>query len=62
MAFESQVGTRGAHVSHTSSARSGTRLEDAFEDLVQAHYASLYRFALSLTRSETDASDLTQQR
>jgi RNA polymerase sigma factor (sigma-70 family) len=32
-----------------------------FEALVQAHYASLYRFALSLTRSESDASDLTQQ-
>ena len=32
-----------------------------FEALVAAHYASLYRFALSLARNEADASDLTQQ-
>src|SRR5258706_108471 len=32
-----------------------------FESLVSLHYASLYRFALSLTRKESDASDLTQQ-
>lgn len=32
-----------------------------FEKLVELHYKSLYRFALSLTRSESDASDLTQQ-
>ena len=48
-------------MSHTSGARNETRLETEFEDLVRAHYASLYRFALSLTRSESDASDLTQQ-
>jgi RNA polymerase sigma-70 factor (ECF subfamily) len=48
-------------VSHTSSAGNETRKEVEFEDLVRTHYASLYRFALSLTRSETDASDLTQQ-
>jgi RNA polymerase sigma-70 factor (ECF subfamily) len=60
-AFATQVGTREAHVSHTSSARDETRQDDEFEDLVRAHYASLYRFALSLTRSETDAGDLTQQ-
>lgn len=34
---------------------------DAFASLVDAHYASLYRFAYSLSRSETDAGDLTQQ-
>ncbi|HEY3216319.1 MAG TPA: sigma factor [Candidatus Eisenbacteria bacterium] len=55
------MGTREAQVSHTSSARNETRLETEFEDLVRAHHASLYRFALSLTRSEADASDLTQQ-
>jgi RNA polymerase sigma-70 factor (ECF subfamily) len=44
-----------------SDARNETRPEVEFEDLVRAHYASLYRFALSLTRSETDAGDLTQQ-
>lgn len=32
-----------------------------FESLVAEHYESLYRFALSLTHSEADASDLTQQ-
>src|SRR5436853_3529810 len=32
-----------------------------FEGLVNLYYASLYRFALSLTRKENDARDLTQQ-
>jgi RNA polymerase sigma-70 factor (ECF subfamily) len=32
-----------------------------FQGLVDLHYASLYRFALSLTRSESDASDLVQE-
>lgn len=32
-----------------------------FETLVNLHYAGLYRFALSLTRNETEARDLTQQ-
>src|SRR5436190_20966445 len=32
-----------------------------FEKLVELHYQSLYRFAFSLTRSESEASDLTQQ-
>jgi RNA polymerase sigma-70 factor (ECF subfamily) len=32
-----------------------------FEQLVQAHYASLFRFALSLARDETAAADLVQQ-
>lgn len=32
-----------------------------FEDLVDRHYGALYRFALSLTRHENDALDLTQQ-
>ncbi|MDB6034634.1 MAG: polymerase subunit sigma-24 [Verrucomicrobiales bacterium] len=32
-----------------------------FEALVSQYYASLYQFAFSLTRSESDASDLTQQ-
>jgi RNA polymerase sigma-70 factor (ECF subfamily) len=35
--------------------------DDAFTQLVDAHYASLFRFALSLTRREADACDLTQQ-
>jgi RNA polymerase sigma-70 factor, ECF subfamily len=32
-----------------------------FEALVAAYYEPLYRFAISLARSETDACDLTQQ-
>lgn len=32
-----------------------------FQHLVDLHYASLYRFALSLTRSESDAADLVQE-
>ena len=32
-----------------------------FEVLVDRYYAALYRFALSLTRRESDARDLTQQ-
>ena len=31
------------------------------ETLVEAHYASLYRFAYRLSRSAADAEDLTQQ-
>lgn len=34
---------------------------EAFSQLVDAHYASLYRFALSLARREADACDLVQQ-
>lgn len=32
-----------------------------FETLVELHYGSLYRFAMSLTRTESDAADLVQQ-
>jgi RNA polymerase sigma-70 factor (ECF subfamily) len=32
-----------------------------FEQIVDAHYAALYRFALSLARGEPAAADLTQQ-
>lgn len=35
--------------------------EEVFPQLVETYYASLYRFALSLTRSSYDAGDLTQQ-
>ncbi len=35
--------------------------ELSFEHLVDSYYESLYRFALSLTRSEADACDMTQQ-
>jgi RNA polymerase sigma-70 factor (ECF subfamily) len=32
-----------------------------FQQIVDAHYAALYRFALSLARGEAGAADLTQQ-
>lgn len=35
--------------------------DELFTRLVDAHYASLYRFALSLARNEADACDLVQQ-
>src|SRR5690349_12023906 len=36
-------------------------MDDAmFEQLVEAHYEALYRFAFSLTQSEADARDLVQ--
>jgi len=35
--------------------------ELTFQSLVTAHYAALYRFALSLVGAEADACDLTQQ-
>ena len=34
---------------------------DPFEVLVGEHYEALFRFAISLTQSESDARDLTQQ-
>ncbi len=35
--------------------------EPDFQQLVDQHYAPLYRFALTLAKSEADAADLTQQ-
>ena len=34
---------------------------DDFEQIVSQYYEPLYRFAFSLTRTEADACDLTQQ-
>ena len=34
---------------------------DLFEAIVSEHYEPLFRFAMSLTRMESDAQDLTQQ-
>jgi RNA polymerase sigma-70 factor, ECF subfamily len=36
-------------------------MEAFFEEIVDRFYSMLYRFALSLTRNEADACDLTQQ-
>ena len=38
-----------------------TDVRPDFQSLVDLHYATLYRFALSLTRSESDAGDLVQE-
>jgi RNA polymerase sigma-70 factor (ECF subfamily) len=35
--------------------------DEQFEAIVNEHYEPLFRFALSLTRAESDARDLTQQ-
>ena len=35
--------------------------EDHFAQIVDEHYKSLYRFAISLTKNEFEACDLTQQ-
>jgi RNA polymerase sigma-70 factor (ECF subfamily) len=35
--------------------------ETDFQSLVDRHYAALYRFAMSLTHTEDDASDLVQE-
>lgn len=35
--------------------------ESGFDNLVSLYYGPLYQFAFSLTRSESDAADLTQQ-
>lgn len=48
------------------SARSADNQENRgrsldFQELVELYYADLYRFAMSLTRSETDACDLVQE-
>lgn len=47
----------GAQDSYVGEGQS----DQEFEALVEQHYGPLYRFALSLTRTETDACDLTQE-
>lgn len=45
---------------HSSYSRAGQEPELDFENLVEFYYGPLYRFAMSLTRSESDAGDLVQ--
>lgn len=47
-------------MSHTTD-NDPTDKDLEFEVLVEAHYKALYQFAFSLTHSEADASDLTQE-
>jgi|ERR1035438_3698575 RNA polymerase sigma-70 factor (ECF subfamily) len=44
-----------------SYGEDGQRGELDFQSLVDLHYGPLYRFAMSLTRAESDACDLVQQ-
>ena len=44
-----------------SSAESDPAESVSVENLVLAHHAAIYRYALRLTRSQADAEDLTQQ-
>ena len=50
-------GISGFAATHTLRTMSN----EAFTQLVDTHYAPLYRFALSLARREADACDLVQQ-
>ncbi len=45
----------------SDSAKAVMRSDVDFEALVREHLAALYRFALSMTRSEADAADLVQE-
>jgi RNA polymerase sigma factor (sigma-70 family) len=52
----------GTFVAARSSYDEGSRAgESDFQHLVDLHYAPLYRFAMSLTRTESDAGDLVQE-
>src|SRR6185503_8227600 len=57
--FVRLAGTNVAGRDSYAGDRTGGRPD--FERLVDLHYAALYRFALSLTRSESDAGDLVQE-
>jgi len=46
---------------HSSDSQDRRRGDLDFESLVDLHYGQLYRFAMSLTRAESDACDLVQQ-
>jgi RNA polymerase sigma-70 factor (ECF subfamily) len=63
--FQTATPRAGADVAdlRASGTDVGQALEDEcdFDGLVDRYYLPLYRFALSLTREESDACDLTQQ-
>jgi RNA polymerase sigma-70 factor (ECF subfamily) len=45
----------------SSGSSSGSSASLDFDDLAERYYAGLYQFAFSLTRSEAEAADLTQE-
>ncbi|WP_341849384.1 RNA polymerase sigma factor [Pedosphaera parvula] len=53
------VGTKPSSKTHTCDDSMSEVMD--FESLVTLYYGSLYQFAFSLTRTEADACDLTQQ-
>jgi RNA polymerase sigma-70 factor (ECF subfamily) len=56
-----RCGWAGTFVSVQGSYNDEGHNDQEFEALVGQHYGPLYRFALSLTRTEADACDLTQE-
>src|SRR2546427_11664040 len=54
------LSSKAAPVPHSEVAEAGLRRGDQFETIVSDHYEPLYKFAMSLTRAESDARDLTQ--
>lgn len=56
----SAAGTIPRLMTHTEND-SGSPVEPDFEGLVNLYYRPLYQFAFSLSHSESDARDLTQQ-
>ncbi len=54
-------GKNGGSVIETRRSKRIMNTAEQFEALVADHYQPLFRFALSLTRTESDAWDLTQQ-
>jgi RNA polymerase sigma-70 factor (ECF subfamily) len=45
---------------HSSYNKAGQQPELDFENLVESYYGPLYRFAMSLSKTESDAGDLVQ--
>src|SRR4051812_33125976 len=58
---ERSGGMKASVFSNQSHSQARDMEADDFAQLVARHYQALYKFALSLTRSEADACDLTQQ-
>jgi RNA polymerase sigma-70 factor (ECF subfamily) len=56
----SRAGTKGLMKPLNNGEQPFSSAEE-FQQLVNLYYRDLYRFGLSLTRSEADAADLTQQ-